>query len=115
MSEFFKGYATGHTEMVPYLHHKFGATESTEKARTIVKGYNYNDVEYNPIAINIAFMVSCVFGEQAVSEEMFFCSFLNFITYEERETVKCSLSKDIPDLYEGGIDEDILEILSNFN
>ena len=60
-------------------------------------------------------MVSCVFGEQAVSEEMLFRSFLNFITYEERETVKYSMSKDMPDLGEGGTHEDILEILSNFN
>ena len=60
-------------------------------------------------------MVSCVFEKQAVSEEMLFRSFLNFITYEERQTVKCSLSKDILDLDEGGTNEDILEILSNFN
>ena len=46
---------------------------------------------------------------------MLFHSFLHFMTYEERETVKCSLSKNILDLDEGGTDEDILEILSNFN
>ena len=102
-SEFFKGHATGDTEMVPYLHHEFGATEWAAIARIIVKGYN--DVGYYPITINKAFMVSCVFGEQAVSGEMLFRSFLNFITYEERETVKCSLSKNILDLDEGGTDE----------
>ena len=59
--------------------------------------------------------MSCVFAEEAVSEEMLFPSFLNFITYEERETVKCSLSKDILYLDEGGTDEDILEIFSNLN
>ena len=112
-SEFFKGHATGDTEKVPYLRHEFGATEWAAIARIIVKGYN--DVGYYPITINKAFMVSCVFGEQAVSEEMLLRSFLNFITYEERETVKCSLSKDILDLDEGGTDEDIMEILSNFN
>ena len=112
-SEFFKGHATGDKEMVPYLRHEFGATEWVAIARIIVKGYN--DVGYYPITINNAFMVSCVFGEQAVSEEMLFRSFLNFITYEKRETVKCSLLKDILDLDEGGTDEDILEILNNFN
>ena len=112
-SGLFKGHATGDTEMVPYLHHEFGATERAAIARIIVKGYN--DVGYYPITINKAFMVSYVFGEQAVSEEMLFRSFLNFITYEERQTVKCSLSKDILDLDAGGTDEDILEILSNFN
>ena len=37
------------------------------------------------------------------------------ITYEERETVKYSMPKDMLDLDEGGTQEDILEILSNFN
>ena len=108
-----KGHATGDAKMVPYLHHEFGAKEWTTIARIIVKCYN--DVGYYPITINKVFIVSCVFAEEAVSEEMLFSSFLNFVTYEERETVKCSLSKDILYLDEGGTDEDILEIFSNLN
>ena len=112
-SEFFKGHATGDAKMVLHLRHEFGSTEWSAIALIIVKGYNY--VGYYPITINKAFMVSCVSGEQAVSEEIVFRSFLNFTAYEERETGRCSMSKDILDLDEGGTHEDILEILSNFN
>ena len=99
--------------MVLHLHHEFGATEWTAIALIILKGYNY--VAYYPITINKVSIVSCVSGEQAVSEEIIFHSFLNFTAYEEQETVRCSMSKDILDLDEGGTHEDILEILSNFN
>ena len=79
-----KGHATGDTKIVPYLRHELRAKEWTPIARIIVKCYD--GVGYYPITINKVFQVSCVFAEEAVSEEMLFPSFLNFITYEERET-----------------------------
>ena len=84
--EFNKGHACGDIEMIPCIRHDFGYDEWRAVARVIVKGYR--ELRCYPIRLNKAFMISCVFGEHAVSDETFLQSFFNYIPLDERQIVK---------------------------
>ena len=108
--EFNKGHACGDIEMIPCIRHDFGYDEWRAVARVIVKGYR--ELRCYPIRLNKAFMISCVFGEHAVSDETFLQSFFNYIPLDERQIVKESLIKE--NISVDGDDSELLDILSNY-
>ena len=110
-AEFLKGHAVGEAELIPLIKHDFSGENWKAVSRIIVKGYK--DVNYFPIRINKAFMISCIFGEHSLTDEALFDSFMSFVPIEDKETLKEALKKDKLDI--NGDDEDVLDVLSSLS
>ena len=110
-AEFLKGHAVGEVEWIPLIRHDFSGENWKAVSRIIVKGYK--DVNYFPIRINKAFMISCIFGEHLLSDEALFDSFMSFVPMEDKDTLKEALKKDKLDM--NGDDKDVLDVLSSLS
>ena len=76
-------------------------------ARILSKGYQI--CQYFPLRLSKAFVVSCLFGEDAVNTDLFIESSSRYVSEDERKEIERCRSGDIE-----ADDEDLLELLSNF-
>eukprot|EP00794_Sanderia_malayensis_P001692 gene1692-biopygen1550 len=83
----------GERERVPALRHDFQSNEWNAIARLMAKGLR--DLQYFPTMIYEAFLVSVLFGEEAVSEEIPLNSFYKYLAKDEEDIVKEFLKEEI--------------------
>lgn len=97
----------GEGERVPSIRHDFQRKEWEAIARILLKGFQ--EYQYFPLRLSKTFVVSCLFGESAVSEQMLMESFMQYVSQDERKVIqKCSNGELEPD------DENLIELLSTF-
>ena len=89
-NSFYDSCTNGEDERVPVIRHDFQVPEWEAIARIIVKGYQ--QVGLFPIKLSKAFTTVCLFGEEAVKEDLLLESFLAYLSNDERELVNLSLN-----------------------
>lgn len=70
-------------EKVPCIRHDFQKLEWQAIGRIFV--YGFKSVSYFSVALSSAFLASCLFGEESISEEFLLASFRFHLTADERE------------------------------
>ena len=105
--EFSISLAIGAAEKVPSIRHDYQKNHWLSIARIVVFGYQR--AKYFPIFLSKAFVISSIFGEQAVTKECLFDSFMAYISKDEQDLLRKCLDGQI-DLS----DEDVLEMLSSY-
>ena len=91
--EFNDSSTLGERERIPALRHHFQSNEWSAIARIFTKGYL--DLAYFPCTLSQAFIVSVIFGENAVPGEILLNSFQNYIAKEEENVVAEALTGDL--------------------
>jgi len=66
----------GEGERVPSIRHDFKRKEWEAIARILLKGFQ--EYQYFPLRLSKVFVVSCLFGESAVSEQMLMELFMQY-------------------------------------
>ena len=106
-SQFFNSLSIGAQEKVPAIRHDFQKAEWEAIGRILVYGYVREG--YFPLPLSRGFLASCLFGEEAISQEYLLASFRLYISEDEREALdKCLSEEWMSD------DEDVLDFLSNY-
>mgnify|MGYP001794375031 CR=1 FL=1 len=75
--EFYISCCLGERERVPFLRHDFQSDEWKAVARIIVKGFL--DLGYFPAMLSKGFVISSMFGEKAVSDDILLQSFSKYL------------------------------------
>ena len=105
--EFAIALSVGSSEKVPSIRHDYQTPEWQSVARILTFGFK--EESYFPIYLSRAFVGSCLFGEDSLTEECLLDSFNAYISKDEQDTIKMCLKDEItPD------DKDVLEILSSY-
>ena len=94
----------GEKERVPAHFEKYAEEEWRAIGRILCKGQM--DVAYFPIQLSKAFVISLLFGKAAITPDVLWSSFLEFITQSEKDAVERSISNSKDE-----DDDDILEDL----
>ncbi|KAK3742020.1 hypothetical protein QZH41_014346 [Actinostola sp. cb2023] len=97
----------GDLEKVPCIRHDHQKTEWEAIGRVLAYGFKY--FGYIPIGLSPVFLASCIHGEDKISDEELLQSFSNYVTSDERDIIKTSLSDDVDCQ-----DEDLLDFLSTY-
>ncbi len=105
--EFSISLAIGAAEKVPSIRHDYQKNHWLSIARIMVFGYR--QAKYFPIFISKAFIISSLFGEQAVTRECLFDSFKSYISKDEQEILRKCLDGQID-----ATDDDVLEMLGSY-
>ena len=96
----------GEDERVPIIRHDVSKPMWQAIARVMLKGYFQE--HYFPIQISPVFL-SCLFGEESVTLEMYFNYFMNYISKPEANLVEKVLSSSV------SVDDDeVLDLLTAF-
>ena len=105
----------GEDERVPSLRHDFQAREWSAIARILAKGFI--DLKYFPYMLSKAFIVSFLFGEESVSEEILINSFKRYLAKDEEKVISDALEGDLNSRREDEEDEenDLIDILGRFD
>ena len=84
--EFYVTCKLGERERVPsIIRHDFQGDTWTAVGRIIVKGYE--DLGYFPVMLSKAFVISTMFGEKEVSDDMLLHSFKQYLSKSEEQVV----------------------------
>ncbi|XP_051922545.1 uncharacterized protein LOC127601386 [Hippocampus zosterae] len=94
-TEFFDYATEGQDMRVPILSPKRKEEEWKSVGRILMKGFQ--DHGYFPCRLVKAFTVALLFGENAVTPDLLFESFLSYISQEERDLVNKALKEDLDD------------------
>ena len=107
--EFYNSLATGASEKVPAIRHDYQQSEWKSIARILVAGFiNFG---YFPVTLSSAFIASCLFSEDAIPKDWLVESFHQYISKDESDTLKRSISDECPD---PSLDEDVADVLSSY-
>jgi len=104
--EFFNSLAVGAAEKVPSIRHDYQKKEWQSVAHVLVFGFIQE--KYFPIQLSRAFIASCLFGEEMIPTKWLMDSFYDYISRDECETLKNSVSGECDPC----TDEDVFEVLS---
>lgn len=97
----------GEGERVPFIRHDFQRHQWKALARILVKGFQV--YQYFPVRLSKPFIVACLFGESAVSDEMLISSFMQYVSNDERTVVQECVNGEVE------IDDaQLIDLLSNF-
>ena len=105
--EFSISLAIGAAEKVPSIRHDYQKNHWLSIAQVLVFGYQ--QAKYFPIFLSKAFVISSLFGEQAVTRECLYDSFKMYISKDEQEILRKCLDGQID-----ATDDDLLEMLSSY-
>ena len=105
--QLFASASVGDKGKVPCIRHDYQKCEWQAIARILV--YGFKAVSYFPVALSNAFLASCLFGEESLSNEYLLASFRCHITSEEREIFDKLRNGDVDEA-----DEDVLDFLGNY-
>ena len=105
--EFYNSLATGASEKVPAIRHDYQQSEWKSIARVLVAGFT--KFGYFPVTLSSAFIASCLFPEELLAKEWLVESFHQYISKDESETLKRSVTDECPD---PSTDEDVTEATS---
>jgi hypothetical protein len=108
--EFYNSLATGASEKVPAIHHDYQQSEWKSIARILVAGFT--KFGYFPVTLSSAFIASCLFPEELLPKEWLVESFHQYISKDESETPKRSVTDECPD---PSTDEDVTDLLTSYN
>ncbi|CAB3991112.1 Hypothetical predicted protein [Paramuricea clavata] len=100
--EFYNSLATGASEKVPAIRHDYQQSEWKSIACVLVA--EFIKFGYFPVTLSSAFIASCLFPEELLVE-----SFHQYISKDESETLKKSVTDECPD---PSTDEDVTDVLS---
>jgi len=99
----------GERERVPFVRHDHFVEEWEAVGRILVKGYI--SAAYFPFFLSKAFICYCLFGNQAVTDEIFLSSFKRYLSPSEEELIDGVLNKnEIPEER-----EELDDFLERFN
>ena len=101
----YNSYMLGEDERVPIIRH-VSKPMWQAIARVMLKGYFQE--HYFPIQISPVFFSCCLFGEESVTPEMYFNSFMNYISKPESQLGRKSPSSVSVD------DNEVLDLLTAF-
>ena len=105
--EFYASFSIGFKRKVPTIRHDFQSKEWEAVGRAFVFGLKYGF--YFPDKVSTAFLTGCLFGENAITEDMLLDSFKAYVSSEEEEVIqKCLTDPSI----DPSKDEDALDFLS---
>lgn len=93
--EFLDHTAEGEDMRVPSLSPKWQEEEWKSIGRILLKGFQ--DHAYFPCRLAPVFTVALIFGENGVSDEMLFESFLLYISQPDRDLITTALKEDLSD------------------
>ena len=97
----------GSSEKVPSIRHDYQALEWQSVAKILL--YGYKTQSYFPLFLSRAFIVSCLYGDESLTNDCLLESFKAYISKDEEDTLnKCLNGVVNPD------DEDVLDILSSY-
>ena len=106
--EFYTAFSVGVQQMVPVIRHDLQQAEWQAMARVLIYGLSF---DYFPDRLCIAFLSSCLFGEEVVTDNMLLSSFQSYVAKDEAEVLaRCISDSDV----DPSDDEDILEFLSSY-
>ena len=106
-NEFLTSYGVGCDEVVPAIRHTILKEHWQAVLRIILYGVRLG---YFPLRLSQTFMISCLFGEEHVTDEMLEVSFKNYFSNEERQSIEKMLKQ-----YKEEKEEDLLDVLSAYN
>ena len=106
--ECFSSLTVGALQKVPSVRHDYQKGEWEAIGRLIVYGYSF--AKYFPIALSPAFVASVFFGEESLTPEFLIESFKSYVSQDESKVLEKALGNDFDPK-----DEDLLDLLSNFN
>ena len=98
----------GEVERLPFIRHDFSKSKREAFARILVKGFQ--ETQYFPFRLSKALMAACLFGDDQVDEKMLLDSFKLYVSKGESHTVSKIISGE-----GDSEDDDVLELLSNFD
>ena len=107
--EFYNSLATGASEKVPSIRHDHQKDEWQSIARVLVIGFAR--LRYFPVTLSRAFVASCLFPEETLPMEWLLESFHRYISKDDSETLKRSLTAECP---EPSADDEVLDVLSSY-
>ena len=103
----YNSYMLGEDERVPSIRHDVSREKWQAIVRILLKGYTQE--RYFPIKISKVFLCSCFFGEETVTRDMYFDSFMKYVSKTEAHLIERILSDS---LCLG--DEEVVDFLSAF-
>ena len=106
--ECFSSLTVGALQKVPSVRRDYQKGEWEAIGRLIVYGYSF--AKYFPIALSPAFVASVFFGEESLTPEFLIESFKSYVSQDESKVLEKALGNDFDPK-----DEDLLDLLSNFN
>ena len=106
--ECFSSLTVGALQKVPSVRHDYQKGEWEAIGRLIVYGYSF--AKYFPIALSPAFVASVFFGQETSTPEFLIESFESYMSQDESKVLEKALGNDFDPK-----DEDLLDLLSNFN
>ena len=98
----------GEDERVPIIRHDGSKAMWQALARVLLKGYFQE--RYFPIQISPVFLNCCLFGEEFVTPEMYFDSFMRYISTPEANLVEKVISFSV-----SVSNEEVLDLLMAFD
>ena len=107
--EFISSSLIGFQEKVPCVRHDMTSLDWRTIARIILCSFQ---VSYYPLSLSPTFLMSVLFSEQVITEEMMFESFKQYVTIDERRTIEASI-KEFPTKDEEL--ESLTDLLSAYN
>lgn len=106
--EFYTSFSIGVQQRVPVIRHDLQQAEWQAMSRLLIYGLSF---DYFPDRLCIAFLSSCLFGEEVVTDTMLLNSFQSYVAKDEADVLERCLSD--PDV-DPSNDEDVLEFLSSY-
>ena len=106
--QFFQSLAIDASSKVPVIRHDYQNREWKAIGRLLLYGYSKEGIF--PLPLSQAFIFSCIFGEESISDEMLLNSFRAYISEDEKETMDHCL-KNRENLTDN---EDLKELLSSY-
>ena len=103
----YNSYMLGEDERVPSIRHDVSREKWQAIARILLKGYTQE--RYFPIKISKVFLCSCLFGEETVTGDMYFDSFMKYVSKTEAHLIERILSDSL-----SLDDEEVVDFLSAF-
>jgi hypothetical protein len=114
--EIYMSCTNGVDERVPSLRHDFQTREWSAVARILAKGLL--DLEYFPCMLSKAFLISVLFGEESVTEDVLMSSFKRYIAKDEEVVISEALQGNLGDKgedEENDEENDLLSLLGRFD
>ena len=106
---FLQSLAIGASSKVPVIRHDYQQPEWKAIGRILLYGYCREGIF--PLALSPAFISSCIFGEDSLSEEMLLDSFRMYISSDEKDTMDHCLANQ--ENISGN--SDLMELLSSYS
>lgn len=104
---FFSAATVGAAEKVPCIRHDFQKNEWEAVGRLFV--YSFVRLGYLPLQLSPAFITTCLFGDEALSDGLLLDSFRFYVSSDERDIIDSCIAGNLkPD------DGDLLDFLSSF-